>query len=129
MCIKKNIVVILLMLFRVINSYAQNECEVTLTRATEEFNDGHLYGIPAMLNECLNNQNDEWRQRAYLLLAETYLLLEDPIGAENSYLEVLRANPEYITDPQRDPLDLVYLSKKFTATPLFAFYAMLGPNA
>jgi opacity protein-like surface antigen len=108
---------------------AQNECELTLTRATEEFNAGHLYGIPSMLNDCLNkNQNREWRQRAYLLLAETYLLLEDPIGAENSYLEVLRANPEYLTDPQRDPIDLVYLSKKFTATPIFGFYAMLGPN-
>ena len=129
MCIKKNIVVILLILFGVTYSYGQNECELTLTRAIEEFNAGHLYGIPSMLSECLsNNQNDEWRQRAYLLLAETYLLLEDPIGAENSYLEVLRANPEYVTDPQRDPIDLVYLSKKFTATPIFAFHAMLGPN-
>jgi opacity protein-like surface antigen len=128
MCIRKNVVVVLLM-FGYIYTQAQDECELTLTRATEEFNAGHLYGIPSLLSECLNkNQNSEWRQRAFLLLAETYLLLEDPIGAENSYLEVLRANPEYLTDPQRDPIDLVYLSKKFTATPLFAFYAMLGPN-
>jgi opacity protein-like surface antigen len=110
-------------------TFAQNECELTLTRATEEFNAGHLYGIPGMLADCLNkNQNDAWRQRAYLLLAETYLLLEDPIGAENSYLQVLKANPEYETDPQRDPIDLVYLSRKFTATPIFAFYGVLGPN-
>jgi len=128
MCIRKFFVVVLFLL-GTMASHAQNECELTLTRATEEFNAGHLYGIPAILNDCLNkNQNSEWRQRAYLLLAETYLLLEDPIGAENSYLEVLRANPEYVTDPQRDPIDLVYLSKKFTATPIFAFYAMLGPN-
>jgi opacity protein-like surface antigen len=128
MCLRKFFVAVLFSLGCIV-SHAQNECEVTLTRATEEFNAGHLYGIPAMLNDCINrNQNSEWRQRAYLLLAETYLLLEDPIGAENSYLEVLRANPEYVTDPQRDPIDLVYLSKKFTATPIFAFYAMLGPN-
>jgi opacity protein-like surface antigen len=128
MCIRKFFVVVLFWL-GMIASHAQNECELTLTRATEEFNAGHLYGIPAILNDCLNkNQNNEWRQRAYLLLAETYLLLEDPIGAENSYLEVLHANPEYVTDPERDPIDLVYLSKKFTATPIFAFYAMLGAN-
>jgi opacity protein-like surface antigen len=128
MCIKKLFVAVACLL-GVIVSHAQNECELTLTRATEEFNAGHLYGIPAILNDCLNkNQKSEWRQRAYLLLAETYLLLEDPIGAENSYLEVLRANPEYVTDPQRDPIDLVYLSRKFTATPIFAFYAMIGPN-
>lgn len=129
MCIKRIIVAIALVLVGVSYSHGQNECELTLTRATEEFNAGHLYGIPGMLSDCLaKNQKDDWRQRAYLLLTETYLLLEDPIGAENSYLEVLRANPEYVTDPQRDPIDLVYLSKKFTATPIFAFYALAGLN-
>jgi opacity protein-like surface antigen len=129
MCIKRIVASVIVLVFGLSFSQAQTECELTLTQATEEFNAGHLYGIPAMLSDCLNkNQKDEWRQRAYLLLAETYLLLEDPIGAENSYLEVLRANPEYVTDPQRDPIDLVYLSKKFTATPIFAFHARLGPN-
>jgi hypothetical protein len=100
-----------------------------LSQATEEFNAGHLYGIPAMLKDCVEkNHNREWRQRAYLLLAETYLLLEDPIGAEQSYLNVLWANPEYVTDEKRDPIDLVYLSRKFTTTPIFAWHAFLGPN-
>ena len=129
MCIKRKLVVIALFLLGINYSQAQDECELSLIRATDEFNAGHLYGIPSILNECLSkNQNEEWRQRAYLLLAETYLLLEDPIGAENAYLEVLRANPEFETDPHRDPIDLVYLSKKFTATPIFAFFGMLGPN-
>lgn len=109
--------------------YAQDECEVILLQATEEFNAGHLYGIPAMLKDCLDkNNNREWRQRANLLLAETYLLLEDPVGAEQSYLNVLWANPEFVTDEKRDPIDLVYLSRKFTATPIFAWHAFLGPN-
>ncbi len=127
----KKVGVVFLLLFAALSYVnAQDECELTLTRATEEFNAGHLYGIPAILSECLNkNQNDEWRQRAYLLLTETYLLLEDPLGAENSFLQVLHANPEYVTDANRDPIDLVYLSKKFTATPLLAFHATLGPNA
>ncbi|MBL0744320.1 porin family protein [Chryseolinea lacunae] len=108
---------------------AQDECELTLSRALEEFNEGHLYGIPGMLSGCIEkNQNSEWRQRAYLLLAETYLLLEDPLGAEQSYLNVLRANPEFVPDQNRDPIDLVYLSKKFTATPIFSFWAQAGPN-
>src|SRR5918993_3413909 len=108
---------------------AQDECEVILTQATEEFNAGHLSGIPAMLKDCIEkNNNRAWRQRAFLLLAETYLLLEDPIGAEQSYLNVLWANPEFVTDEARDPMDLVYLSRKFTATPIFAWHAFLGPN-
>lgn len=108
---------------------AQNECELVLNRAIEEFNAGHHYGIPAMLSECLEkNQNREWRQRAYLLLSETYLLLEDPFGSEKSYLEVLRANPEYLTDEKRDPIDLVYLSSKFTSVPIFSLSVKIGPN-
>lgn len=107
----------------------QEECESVLNRATEEFNAGHFYGIPAMLNDCLNqNQRADWRQRAYLLLAETYLLLDDPFGAERSYLEILKANPEFVTDRDRDPIDLVYLSSKFTATPIFSLHGRLGVN-
>ena len=108
---------------------AQDACEFTLVQAIDEFNAGHLYGIPSMLKDCLDkNQNREWRQRAYLLLSETYLLLEDPMAAEQSYLNVLWANPEYVTDENRDPIDLVYLSKKFTATPIFELHGSAGPN-
>lgn len=111
------------------NAQAQDECELALNRATEEFDAGHLQSIPSILGKCLEkNQNREWRQRAFLLLSETYLLLEDPFGAEKSYLEVLRANPEFIADEKRDPIDLVYLSSKFTATPIFTLFAHTGSN-
>ncbi len=127
-CNKFNVVV-LLVLCLVKQSLAQDECELALVQATEEFNAGHLYGISAMLKDCLDkNQKREWRQRAYLLLAETYLLLEDPLGAEQSYLSALRANPEFLTDPNRDPIDLVYLSGKFTASPIFSLHGYAGPN-
>lgn len=123
------ICVVLIMVCIAGHSRAQDECELILVKATDEFNAGHLYGIAAMLKDCLDkNQNREWRQRANLLLAETYLLLEDPLGAEESYLNVLRANPEYLTDASRDPIDLVYLSGKFTATPIFSLYGYAGPN-
>src|SRR5687768_10951921 len=108
---------------------AQDKCELLLAQSYEEFSAGHFYEIPGLLKECLNqNQNREWRQRANLLLAQTYLLLDDPQGAERSYMEVLRANPEYVTDDKRDPIDLVYLSSKFTASPVFSLFAKLGPN-
>lgn len=126
---KNTILIILLAATVTFQTQAQDECELVLAQAAEEFNAGHLYGISAMLKDCLDkNQNREWRQRAYLLLSETYLLLEDPVGAEQSYLNVLRANPEYLTDQTRDPIDLVYLSGKFTATPIFSFHAFAGPN-
>lgn len=127
--IRKSAILMFTCLALSVRALAQDECEVILSQATEEFNAGHLYGIPAMLKDCIEkNHNREWRQRAFLLLSETYLLLEDPLGAEQSYLNVLWANPEYIADEKRDPMDLVYLSRKFTATPIFAWHAFLGPN-
>jgi hypothetical protein len=55
-------------------------------------------------------------------------LLDDPIGAERSYLAVLQANPEFLADENRDQIDVVYLSKKFTATPILSWYLNIGGN-
>jgi hypothetical protein len=114
-----------------VSAWAQssNSCEDQLNAATAEFEAGRFYGIPAMLKPCIDKGfSREQRQRAYLLLTQTYLLLEDPIAAEDSYLKVLQANPEFLTDPARDPIEVVYLSKKFTADPIFSLFAKIGPN-
>jgi opacity protein-like surface antigen len=112
-----------------VTGIAQTACELTLAKAQEEFDAGRFYSVPGILKDCLEkNQSRGWEQRAYLLLAETYLLLEDAANADDSYLKVLRANPEFITDETRDPIDLVYLSKRFTATPVLSFYGRLGLN-
>lgn len=111
-------------------AFAQgNTCEEQLNAATAEFELGRFYGIPAMLKPCIDNGfSREQRQRAFLLLTQTYLLMDDPIGADNSYLEVLRANPEFLADTARDQIDLVYLSKRFTASPVFSLSAKIGGN-
>ncbi|WKZ61457.1 MAG: outer membrane beta-barrel protein [Cyclobacteriaceae bacterium] len=128
----KIIVGFILLLAVFTSAFAQNnrmDCEQTLSLATEEFNAGRFYGIPALLKPCIDRGfGREQRQRAYLLLAQTYLILDDPISAENSYLEILRANPEFEADTALHPIDLVYLSKKFTADPIFSLFLKLGGN-
>ncbi|MBA4053764.1 MAG: hypothetical protein C0490_03555, partial [Marivirga sp.] len=52
---------IILVMSLAVRTMAQDECELVLAQATEEFNAGHLYGISAMLKDCLDkNQNREW---------------------------------------------------------------------
>ena len=107
----------------------KNDCELTLRTALDEFNAGHFYGLSSILKPCMDNGfTREQRQRANLLLVQTYLLLDDPESAERSYLELLKANPEFVTDIARDPIDVVYLSKKFTSSPIFSLFAKIGPN-
>lgn len=106
-----------------------NTCEEQLNAATVEFESGRFYSIASMLKPCLDKGfTNEQRKRAYLLLTQTYLLLDDPIGADNSYLEVLRADPEFEADTARDQIEVVYLSKRFTAAPQFSIFGRLGAN-
>lgn len=115
-------ILLLFFLFAFISNsvLGQTDCENTLNHATTEFEAGRFYGIPAILKPCIDNGfSNEQKVRAYLLLTQTYLLIDDPISAENSYLQLLEADPEYVANPQRDPIDVYYLSKKFTTVPIF----------
>ena len=111
-------------------SFAQiDDCEISLNHATEELNAGHFHGIDSLLMPCLKSGfSREQRQRAYLLLTQVYLLLDDSEAAKASYLKLLKANPEFEADPARDPIDVVYLSKKFTASPIFSLHGKAGGN-
>jgi hypothetical protein len=113
-------------------AFAQDKCdpESTLTLATDEFNAGHFYGLESILKPCISNKTFTREQlvRAYQLLTQTYLILENSAAAEESYLSLLSANPEYVSNPDRDPIDIVYLSKKFTATPIFSWFAHVSGN-
>lgn len=110
--------------------YAQgSECDQKLSHAETEFNAGHFYSIPAILGDCPEGKlSQEQTVRAYLLLCQAYLILDNPLAADDSYLRLLKADPEYVANDTRDPIDIVYLSKKFTATPIFTPHFRLGFN-
>lgn len=107
-----------------------NECEQTLNQAGDEFNAGHFYGIPALLKPCIEKNvfSSEQKVRAYLLLCQAYLIIDDPIAAEDSYLKLLTADPEYVANDEKDAIDVVFLSKKFTSTPIFTPHIRIGGN-
>jgi hypothetical protein len=128
--LRKFLAVILFLTFSALATQAQSQedCAITLTTAIDEFNAGHFNNISSILNECLGSFTREQRERAYMLLTQTYLLLDDPFAAEQSYLALLKANPEFLADESRDPIDVVYLSKKFTATPILSWYLNIGAN-
>jgi hypothetical protein len=108
----------------------KEDCEQTLNHASAEFDAGRFYSLPSILKPCIDNGfSKEQKVRAYLLLTQSYLILNDPIAAENSYLQLLTADPEYVANPVRDPVDVYYLSKKFTTTPVFTPTFQAGVNA
>ena len=112
------------------NPSTETNCEQILIQADDEFNAGRFYGLPALLKPCLdkNDFTNEQKVRAYLLLTQAYLILDDPIAADDSYLKLLKADPEYVANTARDPIDVYYLSKKFTAVPIFTPHLRIGLN-
>lgn len=107
----------------------QNICSEFLSEAQDSFEDGRFYGIPSLLKPCLDNGfTKEQKIQAYWILTQTYLLIDDPIGAEDSYLKLLHEDPEYKVDPVSDPIDVLYLSEKFITTPIFSFGVKAGLN-
>jgi len=112
------------------SAIAQGGCISTLSDAQDSFDAGHLYAIPAMLKPCLDNGFSKPEEiQAYRLLTRTYLIIDDPISAEDSYLKLLNLDPEYPIDEENDPIELVHLSKKFKTTPIFTWtYGKAGLN-
>lgn len=123
------LVTILLITFS-LQLYGQGDCEQTISHASDEFNAGHFYSIPGILKECLDHGNLSTDQeiRAYMMLCQAYLIIDDHIAAEDSYLKLLKADPEFIPNERDHPIDVVYLSKKFTAIPVFTPHFRLGTN-
>lgn len=106
------------------------DCDQKLATAQVEFSAGHFYTIPSTLSGCLEGGKLSKDQlvAAYLILCQTYLILDDPIAASDSYLKLLKADPEFVPNETDHPIDIVYLSKQFTATPIFTPHFRLGIN-
>lgn len=106
------------------------DCDQKLAQADAELNAGHFYSIPSVLKDCLDGgrlSNDQLVQ-AYLILCQAYLVLDDPLAAGDNYLKLLRANPEFVPNEHDHPIEIVYLSKQYTATPIFTPHFRLGFN-
>jgi opacity protein-like surface antigen len=106
------------------------DCDQNLSNAQAEFATGHFYSIPSILSGCLEGGKLSKDQlvAAYLILCQTYLIIDDPIAASDSYLKLLKADPEFVPNETDHPIDIVYLSKQYTATPIFTPHFRLGIN-
>jgi len=108
---------------------AQQDCGIVLDQAQEEFDAGHIEQVLDILAECLdkNNFSDEQLPEVFKLLTITYLYLEDPEKAAETFLKLLEEQPDFRPSPN-DPIELEYLSKQYITTPIFSFYGKLGAN-
>ncbi len=110
--------------------WAIKNCSDVLTEAQNNYDAGKMYGIPTLLEPCIaSGFTKNEKVRAYRLLTMTYLILENPDKADESYLKILKLDPEYKVGEEEDPIELVYISRKFKTTPILSLnYGKIGAN-
>jgi hypothetical protein len=117
---KKAILIAMLLISNI--SLAQNICSEKLSRAESLFEAGHLYEIYGLIEECFSvGFSREEKIKAYRLLSITYLYLDEHTQADQTYLSLLRLNPEYKPNPAIDPAELFHLHNRFMTTPRWSF--------
>ncbi|MCB0497321.1 MAG: hypothetical protein KDC79_14365 [Cyclobacteriaceae bacterium] len=109
-------------------SKAISQCIEDWDKAQSEFKEGHLYSIPSILSGCLQDGfTKSEKVEAYRMLTITYLYIDDPYGAQNSFIGLLKLDPEYRIKPT-DPVELEQLSKEYITTPIISWRVRGGIN-
>ena len=103
------------------------DCANALIEADRLINSGNVETVPGVLNNCLNKLSREDKVEAYKLLSIAYLYMDDPFGAEASFLTLLKEDPEFRVS-ESDPIELYYLSQQYITTPIISLNVKVGGN-
>ena len=109
---------------------SQKVCSEALSEAENMYDMGRLYEISELLHDCIENGfTREEKVRAYKLLSIVNLYLDQFAEADQTYLALLKLNPEYQPNPLIDPAELIYLHDQFNTTPKWSLIlGSLGMN-
>ncbi len=103
------------------NSAAQGECTINLNEAQKFYENGQIEKIPELLNGCLSSGfNRENKVTALRLLTLVYLFEDENAKAEESFVQMLKKNPEYKVNPNLDPIEFVRLYESYQTRPIFS---------
>ena len=112
-----------------IPAIAQDQCAIALSEAEDKYDQGRLYEVPEIIQLCINEGfTDEEKVRAYRLLTLTYLFLNYPVKADEAYLELLKLSPDFKTNDELDPKEIINLHDKYTTKPIYYLTMKSGIN-
>ncbi|HET8858791.1 outer membrane beta-barrel protein [Marivirga sp.] len=105
-------------------TFAQSSCVQNLREARNFYDEGKLNELPKLLLKCIDNGfTDEEKVEALRLVTLSYLFNEEQNKAEESFLRLLKIDPEYQIDLDSDPTELVILAENFETDAKF-FYGL-----
>ena len=118
---------LLLLIFAFSNLFLaaqEQDCNQNLTNAEDSYRAGRLHEVAGKLTSCLKSGfTNPQKIEAYRLLTLTYVYLDEPELAEESFLQILKTDPLYVV-PVTDPVEIHYISNKFTAVPILTWHLL-----
>lgn len=110
----------------------QNLATLALNRAEDNFENGKLENIfnnlfPYFVSEKSGGFSREERIQAYRLITLVHLYNDDYLLAEESFKELIKADPERLPD-NSDSKEFYILHEKFNIDPIFRIGIKVGAN-
>jgi hypothetical protein len=110
------------------NSYAQ-DCEENLEQARRYYQIGQIEKVPGILEPCMEDGFDKsQKSEAYELMVLTYQYDNKPKEAEDSYIDLLKHDPEYTINEANAPSELLHLYQTYHAPPIYSIGFLGGVN-
>lgn len=103
-------------------------CEESLKKAEQAYNDGRLADIKNILTEdCIKDFNQDDKIQAYYIQVLSSLYLNEKEDATKSMLFLLKSNPEYVCTPTT-PIEFVKFYETFKVRPVYVLGFQVGGN-
>ncbi len=125
----------LIFLFTIISndSFAQKaegkDCDETLIQARRFYQLGQIEKVPGVLESCMKDGfSKEQKSEAYELLVLTYQYDNQPTQAEETFIELLKHDPEYKIKGKNTPFEFLRLYNTYHAPPVYSIGFLGGVN-
>jgi hypothetical protein len=106
--------------------FAQDNCATAVTRATKSYELGNLDEVISIITPCIDDLTFDDRWQAHRLLALAYLFRDEHELADKEIHAMLRLNPKYDRNPDRDPYELLQAMQGYETGPGFSVMAHFG---
>lgn len=109
--------------------FAQTDCVTKLKTAESNFDNGKIREVEPLLRGCIEDgfTKDE-KIRAYKLIAQSCIYLEQQKEADTLILKILQLDPDQKINPSIDPREYIVKFETFRTLPVFHWGIILGGN-
>lgn len=104
-------------------------CDQNLEQARRFYQNGQIEKVPGILESCMDKGfTKAQKSEAYELLVLTYQFDNEPKQAEETFIRLLKHDPEYTVNAANTPAEMMRLYNTYHAPPVYSIGFIGGVN-